>query len=186
MAPAVACAAGNDCGCKWGEELSGLDKQCMGLGAAPGGHISASDCEAFCCHHSRFGTGGEYTTADGVKGGFCDLWQWLPVSALPDSTYKWNCFVGVSGTVYPCGKNQPALAHVSWSGSRQCLGVAPASWGWPFVLMFALSAALYFGGCTVYRQHIHGLAGWAALPHAVLWRELHALVADGMEFVRGN
>lgn len=30
MAPAVACAAGNDCGCKWGEELSGLDKQCMG------------------------------------------------------------------------------------------------------------------------------------------------------------
>jgi hypothetical protein len=125
MPTPVPCAT-SECGCKWGEALSGLDKQCQGLGAAPGGHISAEECEAFCCHHSTFGTGGHFTPDDGRPSGFCDLWQYMSVSDLPDATYKWTCFVGVSGTEYACGKNSPALAHVSWLGARHCLGTAPA------------------------------------------------------------
>lgn len=185
----VPCATGGSCGCTWGSAISGLGKQCMGLGAAPGGRVTAEECEAFCCHHSAFGLGGEFNPVDaaaGTKGGLCDLWQLIPVADIPDASYASNCFIGVVGTTYSCEKSQGSLEHVEWQGARQCLGLAPEGWGWPFVVVLSMAAGLYFGAGTVYRQRVGGAAGWKALPHAQAWGELRALVADGAAFARSG
>ena len=179
--------------CIWREPLSGLDKQCMGLGAAPGGHISAKECEAFCCAH-RFGGG----ATDGVAGllvdqpakiGFCDVWQWVSAAQLPDTTYKYTCFIGVrpedNGGAYSCGKNAPDLTSVRWEGGRDCAGLAPALWGDTVLLFVVVLGGLYFGLGTAYKRHTSGARGWAALPHAAFWLELRALVQDGMALARG-
>jgi hypothetical protein len=52
--------------------------------------------------------------------------------------------------------------------------------------MVRLAAALYFGGGTAYRRLTRGAKGWDALPHAGLWRELWALVSDGVAFSRAR
>lgn len=177
--------------CLWAEPEAGLDNQCMGLGAAPGGRISRQQCEEYCCAH-RYPLA-KITAEDGVgTGGHCDLWQWAPPSELPDATYKWSCFIGVraedrGGAKYTCGKNAPDLAHVAWSGGQTCLGPAPSRWGAEFVLVFGLVACVYVGGGSAWGARVSGDAVHVrAHPHYSRWEAVHALCIDGVGFARGQ
>lgn len=176
-------------GCLWREPLNGMDQQCMGLGAAPIGRANQAECEAYCCAH-RDGNpaSAKMKTADAVGAGeYCGLWQWLPPSQMPDASYKWSCFVGISGHDYACDKSQPALAHVTWAGGRGCLGPAPGNWGAIFLIAFGLSAALYVGGgSAVAAKASSSRMSLRAHPHYQRWAEIHGLCADGLSFVRGR
>lgn len=175
--------------CLWSEPLTGLDIQCMGLGAAPLGRGTQAECEAYCCDH-RVGNPASATmkTEDGVSTGeYCGVWQWMPPSQMPDSTYKWSCFVGGSEKQYTCGNSQGKLAHVTWSGGRKCRGLAPDNWGTTFVVIVGLGAALYVGGGSVIGARAYGgSTSLRAHPHYRRWTEIQGLCADGLAFVHNG
>lgn len=193
LAAGLAVGARGDA-CLWesSEAVSGLNKQCMGLGAAPVGHGSEAECEAYCCAH-RFPLA-KIVPEDGTGNGYCDLWQWVSTEDLPDASYKWNCFIGTrpgdrGGAEYSCGTNQPSMAHIVWTGGRECLGPTPLWWGDRLIAVFAMMAGIYIGVGTVWGARVSGVSGRAAVrahPHWRQWEEVAALVEDGVAFARGR
>ena len=82
-----------------------------------------------------------------------------------------------------------SLAHLplqlsSWgyiAAQRQ-----PSSWGSTFLLLFAVLVGSYFGLGWLRGAKVKGLRGVDALPHAPVWKEVAALVQDGISWSRGE
>ena len=74
----------------------------------------------------------------------------------------------------------------SASDCHECLRPT-ARWGSPFLAMFLVFGAVYFGGGALYSAKVKGVRpGLDAHPHWHAWLELRSLVFDGFAFVRGG
>ena len=61
--------------------------------------------------------------------------------------------------------------------------VPPSAWGWTFIVLLAVSSALYIGLGMAYNVKVHGMKPTIqALPHPEQWRALLGLVADGVGY----
>lgn len=95
-----------------------------------------------------------------------------------------------TGGTAPDGPPIKADNHKSgdWTASAICWGTAPSfasggGLGWSFVVLVALSAASYLVLGVALAQRQGAGQRW---PHASFWREVGALVADGVAFLKGR
>ena len=126
----------------------------------------------------------------------------LNKAAAADCVEKEKCTV----TSCPCteGNTCPpgAKCDAGWVDPRKgCMKgmtvvyrCGDAQWGWPLIALLLVGAAAYGGGGVLFAQRVQGRkpagpGAKAALqihPHAARWREVWALVEDGIAHARGG
>lgn len=96
-----------------------------------------------------------------------------PIQFARGQTYKdreGNYMFGLS-TKSACPANKPG----------DILGTG-LTWGWFFIICFAVSAFLYFSIGMVYKYKKLGVTGLESIPNIEFWRDLPGLVKDGIAF----
>jgi hypothetical protein len=79
------------------------------------------------------------------------------------------------------GADEPCTINVVWPTQYACSVVSrPAvSGGWVFVILVAVSSAVYLAIGMVYNA-VKGLRGWDLLPNRGFWEMVKGLVVDGL------
>lgn len=67
-----------------------------------------------------------------------------------------------------------------------CLGPRDGGWGIPFMLLFGACGILYVGGGVAVSSRGGGSNALSSHPHYSAWREIRALIQDGVHFAQGG